>query len=584
MTRNELGPLDMEKYLNYFGIVFDIKDDGEKTLYRLEKCLFNPDHGPNEASIVVPRIGPILYQCFHASCRGNTWKDARRKISGDRPLREFCTGYDPNWVPPRQTGTGMMANLSIPMLDAAALKNGIGGGPAVPQPADVDPREFYEKKGKRPVFVPFYLAKYLAAYLYPICATNGIFYHYENGLWREFSKTAIGQICVHAMREEIQAAWIDNVAKILAGLVNREESEWPNHPTLINCKNGMLDMEKRELVPHDPVWGSRTQLPVSYDPANWPKLWPRFLDEIFPDDPDASKHSLLQQFSGYCLVRDARYQKALFLYGTGANGKSTVLDVLTAMVGQENTSSLTLHDLGKQFRAQFLQNKLINVCGETDTRDPLTTETFKKVVDGSPVTTERKYGEPFQYRPFAKWIVAMNEAPVIPDKSYGFGRRVLVLNFNRRFAPEEIKPRLADELIAEEIDAIFTWAVDGLYFLLENGGFEVGQQVMDDTDKLMEVLNPLLIFVTECCEIHDDAHESSTKLWNAYSAWCAEGKNRPLGRNKFYEQIMATFTRVKKVRKQEDGVQETRFDGIRLTDAGKEYAEKGAKRSNKLFE
>lgn len=584
MTRNELGPLDMEKYLSHYGIEYDVKDDGNKTLYRLRQCLFNPDHGPNEASIVVPRQGAILYQCFHASCKSRTWKEARRIISGDKPLAEFCTGYDPNWTPPRQTGTGMIDELPIPMTDAAALQNGIGGGPAVPQPADMDPREFYEKKGKRPVFVPFKLAKYLAAYLYPICATNGVFYHYENGLWKEFTKTAIGQICVHAMREEIQAAWIDNAAKILAGMVNREEPEWPDHPTLINCQNGMLDMESHKLLPHDPKWGSRTQLPVNYCPeAGFSEPWIDFLADIFPDDPDVSKRALLQQFFGYCLLRDARFQKALFLYGTGANGKSTVLDVLTAMVGPENTSSLTLQDLGKQFRAQFLQNKLINVSTETDTKDPLTTSTFKAVVDGSPLTTERKYGEPFQYRPFAKWIVAMNEAPVIPDKSYGFGRRVLVLNFNRRFAPDEIKERMAEQLITD-IDKIFNWAVEGLYYLLENGRFKIGQQVQDDTDKLMEVLNPLLIFVTECCEIHENHHESSTQLWNAYSAWCAEGKNRPLGRNKFYEQLMATFTRIKKIRKQEGGVQETRFDGIRLTSAGREYAEKGARRSNKLFE
>jgi phage/plasmid-associated DNA primase len=203
-------------------------------------------------------------------------------------------------------------------------------------------------------------------------------------------------------------------------------------------------------------------------------------------------------------------------------------------------------------------------------------------VDGSPLTTERKYGEPFQYRPFAKWIVAMNEAPFIPDKSYGFGRRVLVLNFNRRFEPAEIKERMSDLLISE-IDGVFNWAVDGLYALLSHG-FKIGQQVIDDTDKLMEVLNPLLIFVSECCEIHDDIHESSARLWNAYAAWCADGKNRPLGRNKFQEQIQATFTRVKKVRKQQDGSQETRFEGIRLAGPGNDYAEKGERRTNKMFE
>ena len=588
MTRNELGPLDMEKYLSHHGIAFDTKEInhaeyGPATAYRLHHCLFDPNH-TNEASIIVPRQGAIKYQCFHNSCKKTKgWKAARHVISGDKSLSEFCTGYDPNWQPPRQTGTGMMAGLTIPMTDATALKNGVGGGDPVPQPAEVDPREFYEKKGKRPVFVPFYLAKYLAAYLHPVCATGGTFYHYEHGLWKEFPRTAIGQICVHAMREEIQAAWIDNVTKILAGLVNREEDEWPHHPTLINCKNGMLDMEKKEFISHDPQWGSRTQLPVIYDPAaGWSVLWQKFLEEIFPDDPDMSKRVLLQQFFGYCLLCDTRYQRALFLYGTGANGKSTVLDVLSAMVGPENTSSLTLQDLAKQFRAQFLQNKLVNLSSETNTRDPLTMETFKQVVDGSPLTTERKYGEPYQYRPFAKWLVAMNEAPIIPDKSYGFGRRVLVLNFNRRFQPEEIKEKMSEKLITE-IDKIFNWAVDGLYALLDKG-FVVGKQVQEDTDKLMESMNPLLIFVTECCEVHEGIHESTTKLWNAYKAWCAEGKNRPLGRNKLYEQILATFTRVKKRRMQEDGEQETRFDGIHLTSLGREYAEKGKQQSNKMFE
>ncbi|HAJ27924.1 MAG TPA: hypothetical protein DCG53_11905, partial [Syntrophus sp. (in: bacteria)] len=145
MTASDLGPLDMEKYLNHFGIAFDVKDDGNKTLYRLEKCLFNPDHGPNEASIVVPRTGAFTYQCFHASCKRHTWKEAKQLISGDRKLSQFCQGYDPNWQPPRTTGTGMMAALTVPMTDAASLKNGIGGGPPVPQPCDVDPREFYEK-------------------------------------------------------------------------------------------------------------------------------------------------------------------------------------------------------------------------------------------------------------------------------------------------------------------------------------------------------------------------------------------------------------------------------------------------------
>ena len=445
----------------------------------------------------------------------------------------------------------------------------------VEPPDIVNPANFYERKGKRPVFVPIFLAKYLEAYLYPVCSTDGIFYQYKDGVWQALAREEILRICVFATRGNVHRASFNAVIQLLSDRVNREEEEWPHHSTLINFKNGMLDIGENEFIPHDPQWGSRIQIPISYNPeAGASMLWNKFLEEIFPDDPDASKRMLLQQYFGYCLIRDCRYQQALFLYGTGANGKSVVLKVLSAMVGEENTSSLTLQDLSKPFRIQVLQNKLANISNDTSPHAPVAMEIFKQVVDGDVVLADRKYGEPFQYRPFAKWLVAMNEAPTIPDKLHGLTRRVVVLNLNRRFLPEEIKPKIEEQLITE-IDRILNWAVDGLYTLLDDDRFFVGPTVMADTNKFLEAMNPLLSFVSECCEVHEGIHESTINLWNAYKAWCAEeGKIRPLSRNKFYEQILATSTQVRKRRPQEDG-EKHRFDGIRLTPQGREYAEKG---------
>lgn len=605
MSRQELGPVDVEAYLNHYGISFTVKSQGGRTLYCLEECLFDPNHRAGQASIVVPQYGPMAYQCFHASCKSYTWKDARKKISGDKSLAEFCAGYDPNWKPPQQEGTGLIRDMALPPTRYAtpALQNGADAdAPLVPPPAEMDPREFYEKKGKRPVFVPFYLTKYLAAYLHPICHTNGTFYHYCGGYWKEFTKTALAEICVHTLKQEIQSAWIENAIKILAGYVNREEADWPDNPMLINVLNGMYDMESGQLVPHDPQYGSRTQLPVHYDPAAWSERWHKFLQFVFEDDKETmGKYFMLQQFFGYCLLRDCRYQRALFLYGTGANGKSTVIDVLQAMVGRENTSSLTLTDVTKTFRSAFMQNKLVNLATETNTRDPLMLETFKAVITGDSITAERKYGEPFQYRPYAKWVVAMNEAPVIPDKSYGFGRRIIVLNFQRRIEDHEIIPNMS-ELLIEDIDAIFTWAVEGLRALLRQGQFNIPEQVDNDTTSFMTSMNPMLIFVNECCELYPQASVSTMDIWHAYTAWCADGRNRPYGRNKFFELLLATFPTLTRgrVRSGDDdgdddsageatsrgqkGRRETSIIGIRLDATGREFAEKGQRKSERMFE
>ena len=569
--KGELGPLDVDRYLTHYGIPFTIKTKGAQTLYLLERCLFNPDHGVGEASIIAAPTGksPLLYQCFHASCKDKKWKDARQSISGDKPVAEFCAGFDPNWEPPKSEGSGAMAALTVTPTEIAVQSEAL-----VEPPEKIDPIEFFEKRGKRPVFVPLYLAKYLGAYLAPLAHTSGGLWRYRNGLWKPFTDTSMAQIMVAVMKERIQGDMMTNTMKILRGHVNREEEMWPNDINLINVANGMLDIRTMELIPHDPKYGSRSQLPVNYDPKAFSQRWHDFLKEIFPDDTNYAKRGLLQQFFGYCLLRDCRYQKALFLYGTGANGKSTVLDVLQAVVGRDNTSSLSLADLTQRFKAQFLREKLINLATETNTRDPLATELLKAIIAGDPITAEQKYGEQFQFRPYAKFITAMNDAPVIPDKSYGFGRRIIVLTFERRFTDSEIIPRMADYLI-EELEGIFNWMVEGLKKLLKKDSFTISEDVGKDTSEFMETLNPLLIFVTEMCEVHEGMSVPTTEIWDCYAEWCRDGHNRPLGRNKFLDQVRQTFQSVK-VSQLQEGVGEDRhrtksFVGIGLTKQAREW-------------
>jgi len=349
----------------------------------------------------------------------------------------------------------------------------------------------------------------------------------------------------------------------------------------------MLDIATMTLIPHNPDYDSRTQLPVNYDPNAISELWIKFLRDIFPDDRDDSKKILLQQYFGYCLLRDTRYQKALFCLGTGANGKSTVIKVLTGMVGLENTSSLTLTDLSNRFRTYFLQHKLVNLSSETNTKEPLTMEIFKAAVAGDVMLAENKFTPAFQFAPYAKWVVSMNDAPVVADKSYGFERRIITLMFNRRFETHEIIDRM-DEKLLEEVEGIFNWAVEGLKVILRRNGFFIGDQVIDDTSRLMEVLNPLLIFGKECFEVHEGIEEIPMQLYRAYNAWCAEGKNRGLGKNKFYEQILQTWTLVRRGQKKiltEDGstTMADVFKNIRLTSTGRDYAKQGANHGNERF-
>lgn len=96
-----LGPLDVQSYLGHYGIeIIRTKDGGPGRIYGLRHCIFNPEHAGNEAAIIQKSDGMLTYQCFHNSCQGRTWAEARTIISGSDNLAPFCQGYDPNTTRP----------------------------------------------------------------------------------------------------------------------------------------------------------------------------------------------------------------------------------------------------------------------------------------------------------------------------------------------------------------------------------------------------------------------------------------------------------------------------------------------------
>lgn len=610
---SSLGPVDIDRYLSHYGVPTrgtKPTPNGGGTMHILENCIFNPDHSGGQASIIVWPNG-ISYQCFHASCSSQKWADARQRISGDEKINRFCAGYDPDWKPPAKRGrpakqqgptgggeAGNGGNGSDPQQQAAdaivEMKDVSGryretqvrsplvdagnnnhAGEAVPSPLEVNVMEFYHFTGKRTEFVPRFAANYLVELLHPVAYTAGSFWRYADGVWRTFPRDDLISVCVGMMKEKMQARMIESVLLILQGLVYKPEPLWDQDPMLINIKNGMYHIEKDEMVPHDPAYLSRVQLPVNFDPKAKVTDWWAFLESIFPDDMEKdeqgkykhylAKHLLAMQYGGYCLLRDTRHQKALFLYGTGSNGKSTFLNAFGAVLGPENTVSLSLTSLGERFKSQYLHNKLVNLASETNPKEAMEADIFNSVVAGDEITAERKYGDSFKFRPYCKFIISMNETPVVQDKSYAFERRVLVLNFTRRFTKDEIDPQMSDKLVAEK-DGIFYWMVEGLRILLRNNRFVIEENIQKEIENLMHRVNPFLIFIEECAYVEPGQRCNTTDIWEAYRDWCAEGGNRSLGRNKFYDMILMQFPAVKKTTDPEG---RTRiFDGIGLNSLG----------------
>ncbi|VFQ43476.1 DUF5906 domain-containing protein [Desulfoluna butyratoxydans] len=184
--------------------------------------------------------------------------------------------------------------------------------------------------------------------------------------------------------------------------------------------------------------------------------WLNFLNEVTGGNVEAITQ--LQEFAGTCLVPEKVWGKALVLHGTGV-GKTTFIRILLELVGEENTSSVSMEDLGDHFVRAELNSKWLNISNlkPADLESPY----FKCVVTGDPMTASLKYEDPFDFCPTCKLVFQAN-TPQCEN------RRCISVAFS--FHPSVVNPNLVHEL-ENEIYEIRHWAVQGLGRLNNQGHF-----------------------------------------------------------------------------------------------------------------
>lgn len=545
-TNADLGEFQLEKYLDHFGVVYTVKSQGTRTVYQLSQCLFDPSHGKNEASIIQAETGLLYYQCFHDTCN-HTWHDAKKMISGEEPLAPFFTNYDPDWRPPQTR----RKKKSPPSHEPIAPKKTF----------------LLVADNAKPKFRAPLMADYVEAHLKPILfegkAYTDYFYKYNpKGVWEYYPEDAIRQFIRNELAEYANPSWISNALQLFKDQSFRFPQQYEFDPIWINLKNGMLNIETLELVPHSPDFYSRAQLQVSYDEQAKCSLWIESLAQIFGDD--MKKADVLQEFFGYCLYPAILFPCAIFQIGGGGNGKGTVEEILYTMLGEENVCHISLARMEKDFGPIEMRNKLLNSCSETETK-PLEVSNFKKICVGDMIQAEVKFKSDVKFRPIAKHMISMNDFPGIKDRSDAFYRRILVMEYNQKF--EERIGGNADlflkSKLKKELDGIFMWALEGWKRVKTNKGIFQPESIQRAKERFKMKQNNVLLFVSEECHFSEKAEIKPPDLYEAYTKWVAEAKLQAFGKQNFYEQIKINFPDVERKRRKGDTAE--KFFGIGVT-------------------
>jgi P4 family phage/plasmid primase-like protien len=300
-------------------------------------------------------------------------------------------------------------------------------------------------------------------------------------------------------------------------------------------QNGVLDVRTSELKPFNPDYYIFNALPVKYDPnAKCPKFL-KFLGEVVPPEKD---RLVLQEAIGYCLIKDARFQKALLLTGRKQNGKGTFLNVVSALLGEDNVSNVELQKLTDNMRFQTAQlhDRLANICADLPDKTLEETGTFKRIVSGDSISAELKFGQPFEFRPYARLLFSANALPRIPEDTEAFLVRWLLVEFPISFLQGD--PRRDENLIdklttPEELSGILNWALEGAQRLLKNNGFSTSESIEELEDRWEIMSDSVRVFSERCIQDVPDHDETVAKVLAAYMKFCKNHKVEPLGKARF---------------------------------------------------
>lgn len=331
-----------------------------------------------------------------------------------------------------------------------------------------------------------------------------------------------------------------------------EDADIKDTSNYIAFKNGIYDITSDELLPFTPEIVVTNKINHNYNPDARSELLETTLNNISCGDEGIK--ALLEEMAGYCLYRRNELRKAFILIGDKKNGKSTYLDMVTRMLGDENISALDLADLGTQFRTAEIVGKLANIgddIGDEFIKNPAV---FKKVVSGDRVTVERKGVDPFYFSNYAKLLFSANDIPRIKDKSGAVLDRLIIIPFNATFdknAPG-FDPFIKYKLRKPDvIEAFIQLALDGLCRVLTNQEFTTTEAVSKELEEYELNNNPILLFFKE----HKVLDQTSSGAYRDYRMFCVENNYNPMSQIEFSKTVRKTFN---------CRVEERKIDGKRV--------------------
>jgi len=309
-------------------------------------------------------------------------------------------------------------------------------------------------------------------------------------------------------------------------------------PHALNVANGTIDLRTGELRAHAPEDLITKLIPHAYDPEAPAPRYEKFLRRILPA-PEL--RSFMQRALGYAAQGVVYEDLLVILYGSGDNGKTTLVGAMLEALGDYaiavDPDLLMVKPHGHPTERMDLFGKRFVACSETEEGRRLAEARVKALTSRDPIRGRRMREDSWQFDPTHTTFLSTNDKPEIRGTGHAMWRRLRLVPFDVKI-PEAEKDKALPEKLRREMPGILAWIVGGTgeYHRV---GLGTPERITKATEGYRDEMDVLGAFIAECCVVDSDATAPATPLYETWREWCKSQEEESGSQRRFGERLRA---------------------------------------------
>lgn len=369
-------------------------------------------------------------------------------------------------------------------------------------------------------------------------------YNEEFGLWKPLALTKVA-VNIGKKYETHSRCVKQGDYTAIANLIYDDTFDqvfFTHAPSGIKSPDGFYSVKDNRLVITENCHTNKARFDLNISPQDDCKMteFMSMLEYAFGDTFEDQVRQLRMCFGLSVMGMLSTVQRACFLIGPGACGKSTILRVLDALFPSEYVAHISPLDLDCDYKKAALADKLLNLVPEIDKAKVVPSADFKSVVGEDEIHARQPYGRVFNFVSYASNWFNGNFYLTTKDHSDGFYRRWAIFKFFHAKPENERDPMLTQRIIENELPGILAWAFDGVNDYLENGLYlsrtheSALTEWKTEGNSVLSWLNDdeSGVFIRSTGDKSEPL--TRTKAYKKYSCWCFNNNRKPFSKKQFH--------------------------------------------------